>query len=126
MKQIDQRYKRNIAITGLTAAGKTTHARITQAEFGLEYVSASTVLRRMAGFEDEPSNDFWISRDGQALTQRMIELGIDEVLQNMEDICDGVIFDCRSLPWLARNAILSIWLESSLDSRVWKGMVSQG
>ena len=118
--------KHNIVIAGLTAAGKTTHARLTVAEFGFGYVSASTILREKAGFKDEPPSDFWLSAEGQALSRRIIELGIDEALQKAEDARDETVFDCRSLPWLVTHPILSIWLESSLESRVWKAIISQG
>jgi cytidylate kinase len=118
--------KRNVAITGLTAAGKTTHARITMTEFTLGYVSGSTILLEKAGFTADTSGDFWLSATGQDLSHRIIELGIDEALRDAEMARDETVFDCRSLPWLAHNSILSIWLESSLESRVWKAIVSYG
>jgi len=119
-------FKHNVAITGLTAAGKTTHSHITIKEFGFGYVSASTILREKAGLTGEPSADFWLSPKGQALTQKIIELGIDEALRDKEEASEFTIFDCRSLPWLTRRPILSIWLESSLESRVYKAIVSHG
>lgn len=126
MSKTEAAAKRNIAITGLTATGKTTHSKITVAQFGFNYVSASSILRRQAGLSGEPPADFWLSTPGIELSRRIIELGIDELLREAEDTGDQTVFDCRSLPWLAKSEMLSLWLESSIESRVWKALVSHG
>lgn len=124
MENKAQKQKPNIAITGLTAAGKTTHALITQAEFKLGYVSGATLLLEKVGISKDVPSDFWISPAGHTLSQQATEFNLDETLRDEEISLNNTIFDCRSLPWLTRSPILSIWLESSLDSRTWKAMVS--
>ena len=119
----DQYRTRNVVISGLTAAGKTTHARILQAEYGFAYVSASTILREKAGIHGQVPNDFWLSSRGQQLVADMDKYGVDDTIQQFVETRDEQVFDCRTLPWLAPKPVFSIWLESSLESRVMKSVV---
>lgn len=121
-----QRKKSNIAITGLTASGKTTHSHLIVEEFGLSYTSASTILREKAGYKGAPDSRFWLTSEGHRLANKAIELGIDEELKEKEHRTDFTVFDCRTLPWLAKNQIFSIWIESSIESRVYKAYISHG
>ena len=116
----------NIAISGLTAAGKTTHARLLEIEFGLKYVSGSSILLDRGGVGRQVPPDFWISPSGMHLVSRIVELEVDEALRDAEASSAETVFDCRSLAWLARNPLLTIWLESSRDSRIRKAIVSLG
>jgi cytidylate kinase len=117
-------FKSNIALTGLTAAGKTTHSLISSAEFGFTYFSASNIVRSKVGLSTDYPPDFWTSDQGIALVRQVGALDIDETLVESEQTMHETIFDCRSLPWLSRNKILSIWLKSSIESRVNKALVS--
>ena len=80
--------KSNIAITGLTAAGKTTHAKISASEFGLEYFSASDLLRSIGKCTDDCASDFWVSPKGLSLIEQVDNLGIDNALTDAEDSKD--------------------------------------
>ena len=75
----------NIALAGLTAAGKTTHARRLASDLGYEYVSATDILLEILHVPD-PVSDLWFTqldaitaaRDGGAvdaeLEARLIDL----------------------------------------------------
>jgi cytidylate kinase len=50
----------NIAFAGLTAAGKTTHARRLAADLGYRYVSATDILLEILQVRD-PGADLWFT-----------------------------------------------------------------
>jgi len=49
---------------------------------------------------------------------------IDAELLRLETLSDGYIFDSSTMPWRHRRPALCIWLESTLESRVIKSIVS--
>jgi cytidylate kinase len=51
----------NIIISGLTAAGKTTHALLIARRLGYDYVSASSLMLRALDVEPDQSNTLWVS-----------------------------------------------------------------
>lgn len=114
----------NIIISGLTAAGKTTHARLLAQEFGLQYVSASQTTLRLAGQTTRHPLDFWVRGEGFRVAKSVPWRKVDQELCRLEASHDQRVFDCLSLPWLHSRPGLVIWLESSLPSRVMKATVS--
>lgn len=116
----------NVIISGLTASGKTTHAKILCSEFGFNYFSASTILKECVGLKEDVTNEFWLTSEGQNLRNKMMEFNIDDILIEKESVSKFSIFDCRALPWISNQGSLSIWLESSFESRVMKAIISQG
>jgi cytidylate kinase len=114
----------NIIISGLTAAGKTTHAKLLCEEYGLRYISASQILFNLAGIEGQQSFDFWLTPRGRELSRRMSWTEIDNEFRRLESELDRTVFDCQSLPWLRTKECMVIWIESSLTSRVMKAIVS--
>jgi cytidylate kinase len=116
--------KRNIIISGLTAAGKTTHAKLLCQEFKLRYVSASQILLRLAGLRADLPPDFWVTREGRAVSDRVSWQQIDDEFRAVEAKARCTVFDCQSLPWLCSTDCMSIWIGSSLQSRIMKAMIS--
>jgi len=119
---------KNIIISGLTAAGKTTHSKILSKEFGLSYISASDLLLRY--FNIEPSKvgkNFWVSKEGIEISKKMADVNIEKMLLEKFNSTNYSIFDCLSLPYMIDNGrSLNIWIESSVQSRVMKAAVSHG
>ncbi|MBI2174554.1 MAG: hypothetical protein HYU33_05100 [Candidatus Omnitrophica bacterium] len=114
----------NIIISGLTAAGKTTHSKILAERFRLRYVGASMLaLGRKNIDPQEISPDYWLTDEGISLLHD-VGPDIDQALLELES--DGVqtVFDCFFLPWLRHRPALCIWLESDFESRILKAIVS--
>jgi cytidylate kinase len=112
--------KQRIAISGLTAAGKTTLSLKIVHNYGLSYVSGSQVLRGLLG---DTSSEWQPSIDERRETLALEQQVDRTVFERFSDCTEGV-FDTWSLPWLARGEAESIWIESDFESRVRKCMVS--
>lgn len=116
----------NIIISGLTAAGKTTHSLIVADRFELRYVGASMLALEAAGMTPgEVAPDFWLTSMGIRILHD-VGPSIDNRLLAYEEDGISTVFDCFFLPWLHRSPALSIWLESSLESRLLKAEISHG
>ena len=113
-----------VVISGLTAAGKTTHAKLLCQEYGLKYVSASQILLKVAGLDPEQPPDFWVTPEGRQISRRISWVQIDDEFRRLESESDDTVFDCQSLPWLCSRECFNIWIDSSRDSRVMKALVS--
>jgi cytidylate kinase len=117
-------YHGNVCISGLTAAGKTTHSHLLAGEFGLTYVSGSQIQLNFLGISPIQSKDFWITESAKGLWNAEDFRRIDSELQRIESTSNGCIFDTSTMPWRHQGDALCIWLESSLRSRVAKSIVS--
>ncbi len=117
-------YRGNVCISGLTAAGKTTHSHLLAGEFGLTYVSGSQIQLNFLGVSPIQAKDFWITKEASKLWDAEQFKRIDSELLKIESINTGCIFDTSTMPWRHQRAALCIWLESSLESRVLKSIVS--
>lgn len=119
----------NIVISGLTAAGKTTHALLLARWLGFNYVSASQLMLKKIDIPVDENNALWVTRMGEIETRRdskPVDRDVNELL--LRALKDNVhtIFDSWALPWLADQVpCLRIWMESSLESRALKARVSQ-
>ncbi|MGO8700249.1 MAG: hypothetical protein ACLQVY_21370 [Limisphaerales bacterium] len=118
------RYSGNICISGLTASGKTTHSHLLAGEFGLTYVSGSQIQLNFMGVSPIQSKDFWISEAAKAMWSKQEFARIDAELLRLEALAEGYIFDTSTMPWRHRRPALCIWLESSLESRIIKSIIS--
>lgn len=117
----------NVAFAGLTAAGKTTHARMLATELGYGYVSATEVLLEILGI-DAPADGVWFDRFDQIRNGRHGDTADDELDRRLEELAadrQGTIFDTWALAWLAPEPMVRVWIESDLDSRARKCYVSQ-
>ena len=121
-----------IFVSGLTAAGKTTHTKLLASEYNLQYVSAFDVLLKRANINIENvSKDFWVSSASASLRSlrakdQSIDKWVDQQMISAAATLDNVIFDSWGLPWLSSELGLRIWIESSVSSRWWKAIISQG
>lgn len=118
------RYNGSVCISGLTASGKTTHCHLLAGEFGLTYVSGSQIQLNFMGVSPIQTKDFWITEEAKAFWDGDQFQRIDDELLRLEGIGKGYIFDTSTMPWRHKHPALCIWLESSLQSRVIKSIVS--
>jgi cytidylate kinase len=115
---------RSVIISGLTSAGKTTHSKLLAQEYGLQYVSASTILLKLAGLPLEQPLDFWITSQGLQLSKNISWKEIDDECRRAEAAGDKTVFDTWSMPWIHSRSCMVIWIDSSLESRVMKAHIS--
>jgi len=121
----------NIAISGYTAAGKTTHARLLAQALGFEHVSAAEILLRQLGFDltAVSESEIWFHHHAEIDRRRQgldIDVELDALLRRRAAVEDDIVFDARFLPWFAEAPLLRVWLESDLSSRARKCCVSIG
>ena len=117
----------NIAFAGLTAAGKTTHAKRLAGQFGYDYVSATEILLEMLDIDD-PSDQVWFTRLEEIHTARgkdAVDDELEERLVSMNRTRQRTVFDTWALAWIGDDPLVRIWIESDLESRVRKCVVSQ-
>lgn len=119
-----------IFISGLTAAGKTTHSKLLAEQLHQPYISSSSILLQKAEIDTSLlSPNFWISKDAAELGDRRVkdksmDTWVDETLVSMSTQMGNAVFDTWGLPWLSNEKGLRIWLESNITSRLWKAIVS--
>src|SRR5688572_26121635 len=70
---------RNVVICGLTAAGKTTHAKLLARELGYEYVSGTGTLARLLGIDAAEDPPKWA-----AISERVAEARTDDTDRELE------------------------------------------
>lgn len=117
----------NIAFAGLTSAGKTTHAKRLAKELGYNYVSATEVLLEILGI-DSPSDQVWFTRLEEIQAARgdgAVDTELEERLVTMSRTHRRTVFDTWALAWIGHDPLVRIWIESDLESRVRKCLVSQ-
>jgi cytidylate kinase len=121
--------RRNIIVSGLTAAGKTTHALLIAKWLGYDYVSASELMLRLLKVSADTDNSLWATslstierlRDEYPADEEVNRLLIAEAQRRT---C--TVFDSWSLPWLADGIpCIRLYIESDLESRTLKVSVSQ-
>lgn len=119
----------NIAFAGLTAAGKTTHARLLADHLGYKYVSATEILLDILGFKSQDPKRVWFQHMDeieQARTDETVDEELESRLIELADSKDGLVLDTWALPWIYSAPLVRIWIESDRLSRHWKCYVSQG
>jgi CMP/dCMP kinase len=118
------KYPGNVCISGLTAAGKTTHCLLLSGEFGLTFVSGSQVRLFQSGVFPIQQKDFWVTAEGKSLWKEEVFERVEVELLRLESLATGYVFDTFTMPWLHRAPSLCIWLESDLSSRAIKSLIS--
>ncbi|MEV8440785.1 cytidylate kinase family protein [Actinosynnema sp. NPDC051121] len=117
----------NIAFAGLTAAGKTTHAKRLAAQLGYDYVSATDILLEIVGIDD-PSDQVWFTRLEEIEAARegdAVDAELEARLIELARTRQRTVFDTWALAWIGDSPMVRIWVESDLPSRVRKCLVSQ-
>src|SRR5580693_7711268 len=118
----------NIAFAGLTAAGKTTHARRLAADLGYRYVSATDILLEILQVRDRSAHLWFTQLD--AITAAREGDAVDDELEarliSLARSSDRTVFDSWALAWISPSPMVRIWIESDLPSRTRKCLVSLG
>ena len=119
----------NIVISGYTAAGKTTHARLLAHALQFEFISAAEILLTAIGFNlsNISESEIWYrhnERIHQIRQSSKLDEELDEYLRDRARSGDRIVFDSRFLPWTDNENMVRIWLESDLLSRARKCCVS--
>ncbi len=114
----------NVCISGLTAAGKTTHCHLFAGTFGFTYVSASQILLFLAGLNPIQKRDFWLTENACQLWNDEMTIRIDQELRWLSHNGSHYIFDTFAMPWRHEGPCLRIFLHSDVYSRVNKAIVS--
>jgi cytidylate kinase len=85
----------NIAFAGLTAAGKTTHAKILAQEIDYEYISATEILLEILNFPVEPTNAWLTNYDAieKARKGDQVDIELEARLRKLATDRDGLILD---------------------------------
>jgi cytidylate kinase len=117
----------NIAFAGLTAAGKTTHARRLAADIGYSYVSATDILFEILGMPTGV-HPWFDQADAVSLAREdgAVDAELESRLADLARSRDRTVFDSWALAWICPAPIARIWIESDLPSRTRKCLVSLG
>src|SRR5215213_11313128 len=116
-----------VIVSGLTAAGKTTHAKLLASHFDVPYVAMLPIMTAVLR-ERHPNADFrraWTpDRDRVRADDDQVDLEADRRMRAA--IADGPgVFDAWALPWLyAEQDAVRVWIESDVSSRNRKCIVS--
>jgi cytidylate kinase len=111
----------NVILSGLTASGKTTHAKILAAELGFNYFNASSILKRLVHKE----GDVWLNEWDVARKSGELDRELDQLVIHEFDSRDCTVFDAWALPWTTDSPAVRVWIESDLHSRTRKVIVSR-
>jgi hypothetical protein len=108
----------NVALAGLTAAGKTTHARRLASDLGYGYVSATDILLEILQVPD-PGSDLWFTKLDAITAAReggAVDAELEARLIDLAWTSDRTVFDSWALAWISPSSMARIWIESDLPS----------
>lgn len=111
-----------IAVAGLTASGKSYHAKKIAKRFGLGYIGGGDVLLQVAGVRRKDIH-FWINENGERLSEKRrvaftVDKKTDELIQELAKTRENVVFDSWTLPWLYEGSdLFTIYLAVDLEAR---------
>ncbi len=111
-----------VCISGLTASGKSTVARMLAKKYGLHYYSGGGMLKKVAvemGYSPG-GEDWWGTDDGKRfLKERSRNFRYDRLVDQMliRKAEEGnVVLDSWTMPWLLAFGF-KIWIDASLEVR---------
>ncbi|WP_139235256.1 cytidylate kinase family protein [Actinopolyspora lacussalsi] len=118
----------NVAISGLTAAGKTTHAILLAQSLGYRYVSATEVLLELTGVSSTRDRAWFDEHERlqEARESGEVDDELDRRLVQLAAENEGLVIDSWGIAWTCQAPMVRVWLDSDATSRTWKCYVSQG
>jgi len=122
-------YGDNIVVSGLTAAGKTTHARLLANWLDYRYISATQIMLEIAGYSEKTIEGIWLRGDPNIrsiLTSVSVARKLTDTLVRLAATENFMVFDAWGLSWAYQGPLVRLWIDSDRLSRSWKCYVSQG
>jgi cytidylate kinase len=126
---------RHICIFGLTAAGKTTHAKLLAQQLDCDYVSASQLMFDELGYRDPGDHGTWVRSASEISTKRedgSVDREVNRKLLALARGTSRIVFDSWTLPFMVRETsdlrqeVIFLRLDSDVRSRAVKSLVSLG
>lgn len=119
----------NIAFAGLTAAGKSTHAKILAEQLGYRYVSATQTILDILGMDENPDRVWFANYDKieKAREGDQVDIELEARMTDVANKRGGLILDTWAMAWAydGSTPMVRLWIESDEDSRTRKCYVSQ-
>lgn len=119
---------RKILISGLTAAGKTTHGRLLAQDLGWAYFDMASVRKGVLGNKldaAELDREWTPAHDQLRAVDPGVDLLADQLMTSMMNERSNVVVDAWLQPWIyRRDDALRIWIESSVETRLMKAEVA--
>jgi cytidylate kinase len=126
---------RHLCVYGLSAAGKTTHAKLLAQQLEMDYVSASQLMFDEIGYKDPGQQDTWTVHSPELSHAResgLVDEAVNQQLMERAESSLPAVFDSWTLPYIARSSdflrktVFFLQLESDLSSRALRCLVSHG
>ena len=119
----------NIAFAGLTAAGKTTHAKILAEQLGYKYVSATKMILDIIGIDHAPDRVWFTNYEEieKAREGDMVDIELEARMQDLARKQGRLVLDTWAMAWIydGPRPMIRVWMESDATSRTKKCYVSQ-
>lgn len=116
-----------VALSGLSAAGKTTHALLLAHALNFGTVHFTDVLFAELGIPNDRPGEVWLRRlrEIEVLRERAdADSRADDLVVERMRGESNLVVDSMLSPWLGPDDTLRIWIGSDRLSRTWKCMVS--
>ncbi|MGH4020770.1 MAG: AAA family ATPase [Pseudonocardiaceae bacterium] len=121
-------FYRTILVSGLTAAGKTTHSKLLAEDLGWSYVDMASVRKEILGEQlvfSERDREWTPSHDQLRAADINIDLEADQRMAAIVADRSNIVVDAWLQPWLYQAGdALRIWIESSVETRIMKTAVA--
>ncbi|WP_393073694.1 hypothetical protein [Streptomyces sp. LN704] len=117
-----------IVISGLTAAGKTTHTKLLAETLDFRAVHFTDLLLRELQVEAGSADQVWFNRLHEIESMRaggLADRRTEEVVGALLESDEPMVVDAVLAPWLHPGPRINIWLGSDRAARAWKCSVSR-
>lgn len=120
-------YKK-VLLSGLTATGKTTHGQLLAEDLGWSYVDMASVRKWILGNHldmAERDREWTPTHDTLRAADPDIDMRADRLMASVINEHTNVVVDAWLQPWIyGEDDALRVWIESSEEARVMKGVVA--
>ncbi len=116
-----------IVISGLTAAGKTTHTELLAAAYGFRAIHFTDLLLAELEIAAGATDGVWFHRSREIESMRaggLIDRRVDRAIGELLASAEPMVVDAVLAPWLHPGERVTVWLGSDRASRAWKCRVS--